>query len=73
MEFENVNIYLALRDQCLEHYRHDYNFDRWPSMYIEFVDKMDLGIKVKRNNNGNDVYEIVDEKKWLLTKLKYGL
>lgn len=73
MEFENVNIYLALRDQCLKYYEHDYNFDRWPSMYIEFVDKMDLGIKVKRNNNGNDVYEIVDEKKWLLTKLKYGL
>ena len=51
--------------------------------YSEFIKSKDFGIETNHTlketemQNGNeqlytDYYKIVDEKKWLLTKLKYG-
>jgi hypothetical protein len=49
-------------------------------LWHEFLDLKNLGIKHKKYDYGHhpDIiapheYEIVDDKKWLITKLKYGL
>ena len=35
----------------------------------EFIASKDLGIKYL----SDDIYEIVDKKKWMLTRIKYGI
>jgi len=39
--------------------------------FNKFIDTKGLG--VRSIDFINDIYEIVDEKKWVLTKLKYGI
>lgn len=54
-------------------------FDAFRSEYIkksyisfeQFVDSKDLG--VSSVDIVNDLYEVTDEKKWLLTRIKYGI
>jgi hypothetical protein len=55
---ENENIYNFLKEEFL---RTDWNWDK-------FIENKDLGIM----HFVDDEYEIIDEKKWLLSKLKYG-
>jgi hypothetical protein len=66
--FSNCAIYTSLRDEFIE-------FKDWNS-WREFIDYKDIGIKVsgrnKKSNNGYYRYTIVDDKKWFITKLKYG-
>lgn len=42
-------------------------------LYKEFINYKNLGIIWLINRSKNHCYEIIDEKKWLLTKLKYGI
>jgi len=42
--------------------------------WLDFIKSKDLGIicvQAKSNSSG-DVYKLIDEKKWLLAKIKYG-
>ena len=39
--------------------------------FSKFINRKDLG--VISIDYINDIYEIVDERKWVLTKLKYGI
>ena len=39
----------------------------------EFIDFKDLGIRHIKTGIDNDLYNVVDEKKWLLAKIKYGI
>lgn len=42
--------------------------------WAEFVERKDLGIRAKDDKRyGVVLYEITDEKKWVFTKLKYGI
>ena len=65
MEFKDANIYFALRHEYAKVYD-DY-------MYKEFIDFLDIGIKNRLTSDGTDMYEIIDEKKWFLAKIKYGI
>ena len=66
--FSNCAIYTSLRDEFID-------FKDWNN-WREFIDLKDIGIKVsgrnKKSNNGYYRYTIVDDKKWFITKLKYG-
>ena len=46
-----------------------YNNNYW---YV-FVNMIGLGLLYAGRKNECDLYKIVDEKKWLLTKIRYGL
>ncbi len=46
--------------------------------WVDFMNKKDLGIKYafyekSKLSEGYINYEIIDEKKWLLNKIKYGI
>lgn len=55
---DNENIYNFLKEEFL---RTEWNWDK-------FIENKDLGIM----HFVDDEYEIIDEKKWLLNKIKYG-
>jgi len=55
---ENENIYNFLKEEFL---RTEWNWDK-------FIENKDLGIM----HFVDDEYEIIDEKKWTLAKIKYG-
>ena len=55
---ENENIYNFLKEEFL---RTEWNWDK-------FIENKDLGIM----HFVDDEYEIIDEKKWALSKIKYG-
>ena len=55
---ENENIYNFLKEEFL---RTAWNWDK-------FIENKDLGIM----HFVDDEYEIIDEKKWLINKIKYG-
>ena len=55
---ENENIYNFLKEEFL---RTEWNWDK-------FIENKDLGIM----HFVDDEYEIIDEKKWLINKIKYG-
>lgn len=59
--FTNRNIYLYFREES-----HFINWKNWK----EFIKSKDLGIFCL--DSLNDIYKIIDEKKWLLSKLKYN-
>jgi hypothetical protein len=54
-------------------------FDIFRSEYItisyqsfgDFINTKDLG--VNSVDTVNDLYEVIDEKKWFLTRIKYGI
>jgi hypothetical protein len=67
MEFEDrgFKVYRALQDE----FRNYKNCD-----YVSFLAMKDIGIKyIDKNISAFDHYEIIDEKKWLLAKIKYEL
>jgi hypothetical protein len=43
--------------------------ETWP----DFIKRKDIGIEFLTNNIQGHFYEIVDEKKWMLTKIKYEI
>ncbi len=49
----------------------NYSVTKW----IEFIENKDLGVVCIKSSDSPafDEYEVVDEKKWLLTKIKYGI
>ena len=55
---DNENIYNFLKEEFL---RTEWNWDK-------FIQNKDLGIM----HFVDDEYEIIDEKKWALSKIKYG-
>lgn len=64
MEFEDVQdkVYGALCDE----------YSQSDKKWGEFILYKNLGIEYKPVFHSN-TYKIIDEKKWLLTKIKYGL
>jgi hypothetical protein len=62
MEFKSIRIYLIFRD--------DFQKQEEKS-WIVFIEKLDIGLECL--SYINDLYKITDYKKWLLTKIKYGL
>ena len=58
-----------------EKFGSEYIRDKTPSLsWKDFIKIKDLGIICVRSypSATQDEYEIIDEKKWLLTKIKYG-
>lgn len=54
-------------------FRHEYINTpyRSRSLFKDFIDTKDLGVSVV--DFAHDLYEITDEKKWFLNKIKYGI
>ena len=74
MEFEDTLIYITFRKEFRNYIGRPYRGIKENPEYERFIDSLDLGIKWKRLlDNGTDIYEITDEKKWFLTKIKYGI
>ncbi len=67
MEFENVSIYTLFSEEWVK-YR-NLTLKSWNS----FIKSKNLGITCTELTLLNNKYKIVDEKKWFLTKLKYGI
>jgi hypothetical protein len=62
MEFKDKKVYFAFRNDYLTHKSSSWNF---------FIEDLNIGIICL--DYYKDLYKIVDEKKWLLTKIKYGI
>jgi hypothetical protein len=62
MEFKSIRIYLIFRDAFQK---------QEEKSWIVFIEKLDIGLECL--SYINDLYKITDYKKWLLTKIKYGL
>jgi len=71
MEFEDIHdkVYGTFRDEFLAQAHKDANGDR---CWYNFIQNKDLGVQyiVKP---GFDAYGVIDEKKWLFARLKYGI
>lgn len=70
MEFkdENMDIFrVFLNDYLIFNKTSEETY--FPFRYNAFIKKLDLGIKYK----GDSTFEILDEKKWFLNKIKYGI
>ena len=63
--FYNTTIYIHFRN---EYYSNNNNLFK-NNIWNNFIESKDLGVICL---SFNDEYKIVDEKKWLLSKLKYG-
>ncbi len=61
--FIHISLYNVFKDDFL------LQKDRW----TDYIESKDLGVVSCFNSNNNSLYKIVDEKKWLLAKIKYGL
>ncbi len=60
--FINSNIYIHFRNEYLSNENNIWN---------NFIESKDLGVICL--SCVKDEYKIVDEKKWLITKIKYGI
>ncbi len=49
----------------------DNSWGNYSGFFESFVSDLDIGIIVTNKKNLN-TFKIIDEKKWLLTKIKYG-
>lgn len=56
----------------LKTFRLEYMLESKLSSWKKFIESKDLGIICVSYSSLDDEYEIIDEKKWLLSKLKYG-
>lgn len=68
MDFDAVDLYKTFLNEWLSKYD---TYQNWE----DFIESKDLGIictKTANTSSEDDKYEIVDEKKWTLTKIKYG-
>lgn len=52
-------------------FRHEYINIPHNSLFKDFLDTKDLGVIVV--DFAHDLYEVKDEKKWFLTRIKYGI
>ena len=64
--FINSTIYIHFRN---EYYSNNNNLFK-NNIWNNFIESKDLGVICL--SHFNDEYKIVDEKKWMLTKIKYG-
>ena len=67
MEFEDrgFKVYRALQDEFRSYKNSD---------YVSFLAMKDIGIKyIVKYISSFHHYEIVDKKKWILAKIKYGI
>ena len=78
MDFNAKKIYLTFIKEWI-HYSNEFHAKYSKSISIkdwpDFIKSKDLGIicvQAKSNSSG-DVYKLIDEKKWTLAKIKYGL
>jgi hypothetical protein len=77
MDFNAKKIYLTFIKEWINYsnefhakYSKQIDINNW----LDFIKSKDLGIicvQAKSNSSG-DVYKLIDEKKWLLAKIKYG-
>jgi len=65
--FINSNIYIHFRNEYYSNKNNLFKNDIWNN----FIECKDLGVICL--SHFNDEYIIIDEKKWLLAKIKYGL
>jgi hypothetical protein len=65
MEFKDS--YARLYNALLHEYRLNSFFN---GRFHSFVNYKDIGLKFNKAGGG---YEIVDKKKWMLAKIKYGI
>ena len=63
----NARLWRILHEEFLKNFSEDSTYDAW----ISFIEGKDLGLRVSVNEYYL-VYKIIDERKWLLAKLKYG-
>lgn len=79
MESDIINddrIYYLLWEDFIVFSRHDnVRYDYFRELYNRFLENKQLGIIfIGRNHHEPyDSYRIVDEKKWMLTRIKYGI
>ena len=71
MEFrDNKNV-------LIETFRMEFVYDSSTMIWKEFINNKDLGIRYIQdlviNKRWTKCYDVVDEKKWLLAKIKYGI
>lgn len=64
----NARLWRILHKEFLKNFSEDSSYDAW----ISFIEGKDLGLAVSVKGY-YIVYKIIDEQKWLLAKLKYGL
>lgn len=64
----NARLWRILHGEFLKNFTEDSTYDAW----ISFIEEKDLGLRVSVKGHYL-VYKIIDERKWLLAKLKYGL
>jgi hypothetical protein len=64
----NARLWRILHKEFLKNSSEDSTYDAW----ISFIEGKDLGLRVSVKGHYL-VYKIIDERKWLLAKLKYGL
>jgi hypothetical protein len=64
----NARLWRILHEEFLKNFNEDSTYDAW----ISFIENKDLGLAVSVNEYYL-IYKIIDERKWLLAKLKYGL
>ena len=71
MEFKDVHdkVYSTFQHEFLYFYNKDVDSDK---SWRDFIKDKDLGIQYILKPRV-DVYEIIDVKKWILTRLKYGI
>ena len=76
MEFNSEPIYKIFRnewlDYCSNHYRTFGSSANYAYDWKEFIARKDLGI-ICTEVNKTVLYKIVDEKKWLIARIKYGI
>jgi hypothetical protein len=67
MEFKDIEyeVYHKLKDQR--------NKTEKELTWKQFIEEIDIGLAHIDVYQNYDLYEIIDEKKWALTRLKYGL
>ncbi len=67
MDFDSVKIYKTFSKEWFS------NYTRQPDWEV-FINSKDLGIVCIKNSDSakTDEYELVDPKKWVLAKIKYG-
>lgn len=68
--FKNLKIFSVLQHE-FDAFRK--NKPGLVNSYIEFINHMDIGLSyLQTEYYSHDTYKIVDKKKWLIAKLKYG-
>ena len=77
MQFRNIEIWNKRYERDVpikwEPFRNNYlarSYFGTGIVWKDYVDKLDFGIRLVEWSS--DEYEVIDEKKWLINKIKYG-